>query len=75
LGRSVLEGFKKMMKIAPAADAVENVGKAKRFFAELFPSTSWKSSERRWPKAYLIRFPQVRHFQQRFAPGVFQSLW
>jgi len=54
--------------------AVENVGKAERLLRSFFQAPGGNHQTRSWPKADLIRFPQVRHFQQRFVPADFLGI-
>jgi len=57
------------MKIA-AAGAVENVGKAERFLRSFFQAPGGNPQEE-VRRRRTLRFPQVRHFPQGFAPGEF----
>jgi len=58
------------MGVTAAAEAVGNVGKSGADFAELFPSTSWKSSGKKLAaRPTFFDFHQVRHFPQPAPPG------
>jgi len=69
----VQSGFERSFEgVIAAVGAVGNVGKAERFFAKLFPSTSWKSSRKKLAaRPTFFDFHRVRHFPQPAPPGEF----